>query len=39
MIKGYMVQPSISETHNHNIEVGKVYDVEFTSSNTIQIEI
>ena len=31
--KGYK-QPSISETHNHNIEVGKVYDVEFTSSNT-----
>jgi len=29
--KGY-AKPSISETHNKNIEVGKVYDVEFTSS-------
>jgi len=26
--------PAINETHTHNIEVGKVYDVEFTSSNT-----
>ena len=31
--KGY-AKPSVSETHNKNIEVGKVYDVEFTSSNT-----
>ena len=30
--KGY-AEPSIIETHNKNIEVGKVYDVEFTSSN------
>jgi len=30
--KGYK-QPSVSETHNHSIEVGKVYDVEFTSTN------
>ena len=29
--KGYK-EPSVSETHNHSIEVGKVYDVEFTSS-------
>ncbi len=30
--KGYD-KPSIIETHTKNIEVGKVYDVEFTSSN------
>tara|TARA_B100000676_G_scaffold185713_1_gene182628 strand:- start:1227 stop:7121 length:5895 start_codon:yes stop_codon:yes gene_type:complete len=30
--KGYK-EPSVSETHTHSIEVGKVYDVEFTSTN------
>ena len=31
--KGYK-QPSVFENHTYNIEVDKVYDVEFTSSNT-----
>ena len=31
--KGYK-KPAVFENHTHNIEVGKVYDVEFTSSNT-----
>jgi len=35
--KGY-AEPSIIETHNKNIEVGKVYDVEFTSSSRRIIE-
>ena len=28
--------PNFNETYNHNIEVGKVYDVVFTSNNTAQ---
>ena len=31
--KGYK-KPAVFENHTHNIELGKVYDVEFTSSNT-----